>query len=120
GDRGWITLVGLSRDRQIDMSQAQRRIDNAISRRRGPPLTSQDLLEDAACFPLKHFLQRSADRQGLPLAAGVLIGELRLCDTGVGSKLDGQREIVSDGRVVSIRKERAARQRRNTQPRDNP
>ena len=89
GDRGWITLVGLSRDRQIDMGQAQRRIDNAISRRRGPPLTSQDLLEDAACFPLKHFLQRSADRQGLPLAAGVLIGELRLCDTGVGSKLDG-------------------------------
>jgi len=82
------------------MGQPQRRIDIAISRRRGSRLTRQDLFKNATCFPLEHFLQWSADRQGLALPAGVLIGELRPGDTGVGSKLDGQREIVSDGRAV--------------------
>ena len=56
GDRGWIALVGLSRNSQIDMGQAQRRIDIAIRRRRESRLTRQDLFKDSACFPPEHFL----------------------------------------------------------------
>ena len=55
-NHGWIALVGLSRDRQIDMGQAQRRIDIAIRHRRRSGLIRQDLFKDAACFPLKHVL----------------------------------------------------------------
>jgi len=56
GNRGWIALVNLLRDRQIDMGQTQRCIDIAIRHQRGSGLTRQDIFKDAACFPLERGL----------------------------------------------------------------
>ncbi len=114
-NRRRVALVGFAGNQQIQLRHAERDVLVTVDRHVVGAF-GDDFLEHPARFPLDGFGEGEADRQGLLLAAGVLIPHLRGRDRRSVTQSNRQRQIVAGAKAVAIGEEAAARERQQEHP----